>query len=368
MSPSALELVEADCVSVLTPEVVARLEPLRGEHIVITGGTGFVGTWLAEILARLNDGSGFGARVTLTGCRTKPFRARVPHLASRADIDVVEQDIRDTVELPEDTTWVIHAAGSPDSRLHASDPVRTLQTFVHGTDALLRAASRVEPLRKILFLSSGLVYGPQPLDVERLGERVRGACDFGTVESAYIEAKRAAETLCAAYRSEHRLPTVVARPFAFIGPYQALSAPWAVNNFLQDGLHGGPVRILGNGETTRSYMYPSDMAVWMLTLALHGRPGGEYNVGSERGVTLRELASAVAEECGRTVEVVEGGPGRRPTSASRFVPDTRIARNDLGLVETVDLGTAIARTVAWHRASSAAATPRDRAPDRTRSQ
>jgi nucleoside-diphosphate-sugar epimerase len=353
MTRSAVELVEGDCVSVLTPDVVARLEPLRGEHVLITGGTGFVGTWLAEILTQLNDRHGFATRVTLTGCRPKPFRTRVAHLASRPDITIVEQDIRDTVELPEDTTWVIHAAGSPDSRLHASDPVRTLQTFVHGTDALLRAAARVEPLRKIVFLSSGLVYGPQPLDLERLSERVRGACDFGTVESAYIDGKRAAETLCAAYRSEHRLPTVVARPFAFIGPYQALSAPWAVNNFLQDGLHGGPIRILGNGDTTRSYMYPSDMAVWLLTLALHGRPGAEYNVGSERGVTLRELASAIAKECGRTVDVVEGGPGRRPTPASRFVPDTRVARNDLALAETVDLERAIARTIAWHRASAA---------------
>ncbi|MEJ7894548.1 MAG: NAD-dependent epimerase/dehydratase family protein [Solirubrobacteraceae bacterium] len=342
-----------ECAEAATPPVVEALAPLRDELLVVTGGTGFVGTWLAELVAHLNDAHAFRTRVTLVARRTDGFRARSAHLASRPDVELVEQDIRDLVELPADTGWLVHAAGSPDNRVHASDPVRTLQTFVHGTDAVMRTAARLEHLRRVLHLSSGLVYGSQPLALEAVREDYLGATEFDAVVATYPEAKRAAETVLAAHRSANRLNTVTVRPFAFLGPVQALSAPWAVNNFLQDALHGGPIRILGNAATVRSYLYPTDMAVWLLTALVRGRTGAAYNVGSQVGVTLRELADRIAAHAEGRVEVTEGGRGQRHTEPSRFLPDVSAARSDLGVTETVDLDAAIRRTLAWHRATSA---------------
>ena len=77
---------------------------------------------------------------------------------------------------------------------------------------------------------------------------------------------RYAEAEAAAWRSVAKLPVVTARPFAFIGPYQGLDKPWAVNNFLRDALLCVPIRILGDADTVRSYMYPSDMAFWLLAI------------------------------------------------------------------------------------------------------
>jgi nucleoside-diphosphate-sugar epimerase len=349
---------QQEVAAALAPAVVESLAPLRGERVVITGGTGFIGTWLTATLCHLNDHHGFQTRIDLMA---RNARAGYPE---RPDVTFHERDVRDVAELPADTRFIVHAAGTPDNRIHSSDPVRTIQTFVHGTEAMLWAASRLESIQRVLHVSSGLVYGPQPLDVPALEEGFRGATDFAGVLATYPQAKRAAETICAAYRSQHRLPVVTARPFAFIGPHQALSAPWAVNNFLQDSLHGGPIRILGSGDTVRSYMYPTDMAVWLLAALVRGRVGGAYNIGSSQPVTLRELAGRVAACFRGDVEVVEGGRGQRPTEPSRFVPDTRLAREELGLSETVGLDEAIARTVAWHRAgASTAPAPRLRAVD-----
>jgi nucleoside-diphosphate-sugar epimerase len=350
--------IDAEIAVALTPAVVESLEPLRGERVLVTGGTGFVGTWLAETLCHLNDHHGFGTRIDLMA------RNAGTDSLERPDVTFHERDVRDVAELPADTAFIVHAAGTPDNRIHSSDPVRTLQTFVHGTEAMLWAASRLERIERVLHVSSGLVYGPQPLDVPGLEESFRGATDFAGVLATYPEAKRSAETICAAYRSQHRLPVVTARPFAFIGPNQPLTAPWAVNNFLQDSLHGGPIRILGSGDTVRSYMYPTDMAVWLLTALVRGRVGGAYNIGSSQGVTLRELAGRIAARFGTQVDVVEGGRGQRPTEPSRFVPDTRLAREELGLSETVGLDDAIARTVAWHQAPAGdGPAPRLRAVD-----
>ncbi len=343
---------ERELAAAIGPSTVEALAPLRDERVTITGGTGFVGTWLAEALLHLNDAHGFATRIDLVARHAPPAR-----LAARPEVTIHERDVRDFAEFPRDTRFVVHAAGTPDNRIHASDPVRTLQTFVHGTEAVLWAASRLERLERFLHVSSGLVYGPQPLDLPEIGEDHRGAVDFTGVLSTYPQAKRTGETIAAAYRSQHRVPVVTVRPFAFIGPHQALTAPWAVNNFLQDSLHGGPIRILGSGDTVRSYMYPTDMAVWMLTALVRGRSGQTYNVGSSAAVTLRELATRIAGQFATSVGIEDGGRGQRPSAPSRFVPDTSLARAELGVEETVGLDEAIRRTVAWHQANATESRP-----------
>ena len=350
---SAAALVAEDCVTVATPHVVDLLSPLREELLVITGGTGFMGTWLTELVGHLNDRHGFNTRVRLLAHRVDAFRSQAAYLAARADVEVEERDVRDLFELPPDTGWLVHAAGTPDNRLHATDPVRTFQTLVHGTDAVLRAAGRLERLRRVLHVSSGQVYGSQPLDLEGVPEDFRGAAPFDSIAATYPEAKRAGETLVAAYRSLHRLNVVTVRPFAFVGPHQPLGAPWAINNFLQDALHGGPIRILGNAATVRSYLYAADMAVWTLAALVRGRTGSVYNLGSEVPVPLRRLAERIAFHAGGGVAVTEGGAGQRDREPSRFVPDTTAARTQLGIAEAFDLDTAIRRTLAWHRAMGA---------------
>jgi nucleoside-diphosphate-sugar epimerase len=349
--------VEEDCAAAATPAVVEALAPLRDDVLVVTGGTGFAGTWIAELVSHLNDHHGFGTRLVLLARRSDRQRAAAPRLAERPDVHVVERDAADISELPADTGWIVHAAGSPDNRLHAFDPVGTWRGLVSGTDAVLRVAGRLERLQRFVHVSSGLVYGAQPLDLERAGEGHRGTAAFGAPGDVYADAKRAAETLCAVHRSQYRIPVVTVRPFAFLGAHQPLTAPWAINNFMQDALNGGPIRILGNGSSTRSYLYASDLAVWLLTALVRGTPGRAYNVGSERALTLRELAERVARGAGGGIEVVEAAPGRRATEPSRFVPDTSAARTELGVGETVGLDAAIVRTLAWHRAAGPATAP-----------
>jgi dTDP-glucose 4,6-dehydratase len=352
MTADAQQLVREDCDEALTTEVRSLLAPLRGQHILITGGTGFVGTWLTEMVARLNDAHGFRTQLTLVCRRADRFAARAPHLAARADVTVVERDVRYLVDIPPDVTYVIHAAGTPDNRQHASNPLQTLHTFIQGTDAVLDAATRLPDLRNFLHLSSGNVYGAQAWEVERAAEDYRGVLDIGSVASTYVEAKRGAETVCAAYRAQHRLVTTTVRPFAFMGPYQHLDRPWAVNNFLHDALRGGPIRILGNGATVRSYMYPSDMAVALLGLLVRGRSGAAYNLGSPEPVALYALAQRIQAQFSTLVEIRETASPRHSRARSRFVPDVGLLRRTIGVSAVVSLDAAIRRTVRWHQLSA----------------
>lgn len=342
------DIIRKDCEQVTT-NAVHLLSALRRQCILITGGTGFVGTWLAELIAFLNDNHSFNMQLILLSSRASNFGAKAPHLAIRNDITLIERDIRSVVDLPDKVGWIIHAAGNPDNRLHASDPLRTMHTIVKGTDAVLEAATRLPDLNRFLNISSGLVYGSQPWELEAIPESFVGGIDCGSISSAYAEAKRMGETTCAVYRNQHRLPIVNVRPFAFIGPYQLLDRPWAINSFIHDGLLGGPIRILGDGETVRSYMYPSDMAWWVLRILVQGIVGASYNVGSPHGVTLRELAERIVNHFPVRPEIILRVSPRYALFRSKFVPDVSLAKNTLGLNISVDIDTAIKRTIMWNR-------------------
>jgi len=253
------EALQEDCAGSLAADLTGLL-PLRNAHLLVTGGTGFVGTWITQMVAYLNDCHQFGISLTLFAPNASEFSARAPHLACRPDLRLIDGDVRHLTDLPGETEWIIHAAASPDSRSHFSSPVRTMETIVSGTQALLNAASRLTPLQKIVNLSSGLVHGPQRWDDAPLSGALFSGFDCGHLPFLYAESKRAAEMVAAAYRSQLGLPVLSARLFAFTGPYQRLDRPWAINNFLRDALRGGSIRVQGNGETVRSYMYGSDLA------------------------------------------------------------------------------------------------------------
>lgn len=350
MNTNMLNRIRENCEEA-TANSVPPLSKLRGECILITGGTGFMGTWLVEMVAFLNDNYNFNTKLILLSERAQNFRAKAPHLAMRKDVELVECDVRNVMEIPDEITYIIHAAASPDNRLHASDPLKTMHVISKGTDAILRAAVRLPNLKKLLNISSGLIYGPQPLELEALSEGSYGGFDCGSVASAYVEAKRFAETLCSAYRSQYKMAIITARPFAFIGPYQLLDKPWAINNFIRDSLMGGPIRILGDGETVRSYMYPSDMAFWLLRILVDGTSGLAYNVGSPHGVTLRQLAEKIASNFPDKPKIISHVAGDRALHRSRLVPDVTLAQKSLGLSIKVDIDEAIRRTLLWYRES-----------------
>jgi dTDP-glucose 4,6-dehydratase len=220
------------------------------------------------------------------------------------------------------------------------------QTIVNGTVAALTAAARLPNLKRFLNVSSGLVYGPQLWEQEAIAETYLGKVDCASYTAVYPEAKRMAETICAIFRSQSRMPVVNVRPFAFVGAYLPLDRPYAVTNFLRDGINGGPIRIVGDGETVRSYLYGSDAAAWLVTLLTRGNVGSSYNLGSPDGVALKDLAETIARafpEPRRVVMNLAAPQGKR----SRWVPDVRRAA-ELGVQMRVALPAALDRTLRWH--------------------
>ena len=171
-----------------------------------------------------------------------------------------------------------------------------------------------------------------------------GAPDPLDIGSAYGEAKRAAELLCALYAQRNGMEIKIARCFAFAGPGLPLDGAFALGNFIRDALAGGPIRVQGDGTARRSYLDVVDLAHWLRTILLQGKPGRAYNVGSEHDISLTDLAHTVARTINPDAAITIAQapvPGRPP---ARYVPSTARARGELGLRENISLPDAILRT------------------------
>lgn len=315
-------------------------EPLRGESIFITGGTGFFGRWLLESFAHANRELGLGAKALVLSRNPGAFTVRAPHLHETAGIAYVRGDVRDFIFPGRHFSHIIHAGTTSSAPV---PPLEMFDTITSGTRRVLDFAVACGT-KKFLFISSGAVYGRQPPDLTHVPETYIGAPDLHDPNSAYGEGKRAAELLCAICAKQHGIETKIARCFAFVGPHLPLDAHFAIGNFIRDAMRGGPIQVNGDGTPYRSYLYAADLAVWLWTILFRGAAGTAYNVGSEEALTISAVADAVAEafEPVRPVRIAkERVPG---APSQRYVPSTARARNALGLRQRVDLPEAILRT------------------------
>ena len=117
---------------------------------------------------------------------------------------------------------------------------------------------------------------------------------------------------------------------------------------MNDCLNQRPIEIRGDGTAYRSYLYAADLAVWLWTILARGESCRAYNVGSERALSIAELAATVAAELEPSTVIRVLGVPRPGVAAERYVPDTTRARMELGLDELIPLEEAVRRTAKWH--------------------
>ena len=307
-----------------------------GKRILVTGGSGFIGSHLCERLL------GLGAEVLSVDNYFTGRRRNIAHLLQNPMFEAMRHDVTMPLYVEVDAIFNLACPASPVH--YQFDPVQTTKVSVHGAINMLGLAKRLKC--RILQASTSEVYG-DPI-VHPQTEEYWGNVNPIGPRACYDEGKRCAETLFFDYRRQHDLPIKVARIFNTYGPRMQPNDGRVVSNFIVLALQGQPITIYGDGQQTRSFCFVDDLVEGLIRLmATDVSVTGPINLGYPSETTIRALAEKVITmTAGRSKLVQRPLPHDDPRQRQ---PDIAKAREILGWAPTVDLDVGLQKTIDYFR-------------------
>ena len=268
-------------------------------RVLITGGAGFIGSHLAGPL--LDSGH----EVFVLDDLSTGSIDNLAHLKDRPGfhytIDTVFND-RLVAEMVDRADVIFHLAAAVGVKLIVERPVHTIETNVHGTEVVLKHASKKKKL--VFIASTSEVYGKSAnVPFQEDADLVMGATTKH--RWAYACSKALDEFLALAYWKEQKQPVIVMRFFNTVGPRQTGQYGMVVPTFVRQALQGEPITVFGDGTQSRSFTYVGDVVEALLKLMVHpGAIGQVYNVGNPEEVSIRELAERIKAATGSKSPIV----------------------------------------------------------------
>jgi len=268
------------------------------QKILITGGAGFIGSHLSELLLQQ------GHEVTAIDNLSTGRLENIAHLRSLPHFHFVRETIaNDQVldRLTSEAEVVIHLAAAVGVQLIVENPVHTIETNIMGTEKVLQTANRYGC--KVVIASTSEVYGKGvSIPFREDDDRVMGPTTRN--RWAYATSKAVDEFLGLAYHQQFGLPVVIARFFNTVGPRQTGRYGMVVPRFVRQALRGEPITVYGDGQQTRCFASVKDVVQIVTRLAGAGEAVGDvFNVGNTEEVTILELAERVIALTGSDSEI-----------------------------------------------------------------
>jgi len=268
---------------------------LAGKAVMVTGGSGFLASYLVKSLLAASDLHGLNLQVICVARSQHSVQARLAAYLAHPGLRVVTHDIAQP--LPADfpaADFIIHSASQASPKYYGVDPVGTLMANSAGTMYLLDHAVRHRS-SGFLFFSSGEVYGLPVNPEQPVTERDYGYVDPIQVRSCYAESKRIGETMCAAWAQQHGLHASVVRPFHTYGPGMMLDDGRVFADFVADVVACRDIVLKSDGLAQRPFCYIADATEGFLTVLLKGESAQAYNVANpSTEISMRDLAHTVA--------------------------------------------------------------------------
>jgi UDP-glucuronate decarboxylase len=304
------------------------------KKILVTGGAGFLGSWLCDRLVEQ------GHHVLCVDNYFTGSKKNIEHLLSNPRFEVIRQDVCFPLYVEVDEIYNLACPASP--KYYQLDPIQTTKTSILGAYNLLGLAKRTGA--KILQASTSEIYGDPTQHPQQ--ETYWGNVNPIGIRSCYDEGKRAAETLFFDYYRQHSVRIKVMRIFNTFGFRMAPDDGRVVSNFIVQALKGQDITIYGDGSQTRSFCYVSDTVDAMIRLmATDDSVTGPINVGNPIEFTMLELAEKIIKFTNTTSKIVyKDLPGDDPQQRR---PDITQAKQLLGWEPTFDLDEGLKRTIRY---------------------
>jgi nucleoside-diphosphate-sugar epimerase len=324
---------------------------LEGKTLLITGGSGFIGSYIVATLSFLNE------HYFKKPCRVISLDNHIigkmnNNIRDLKDENVIfmEHDVRNPIKVDEPVHYIISAAGIASPVYYQKFPIETIEGTIFGLKNSLELA-RQKNARSLLYFSSSEIYGDPDPNFIPTPEHYRGNVSPIGPRACYDEPKRVGETMCMAYYRVHNVPVKIVRPFNVYGPGMSPSDYRVIPTFLSRGLDGRNLPIHGSGEQTRTFCYVADAIIAFFKVLLSNRNGEVYNVGNDKEeISMKALADTIAMTIfenkinGQLIEYPNSYP---QDEVRRRCPDLTKIRQDLDYRPTVDLKSGLKKTALW---------------------
>ena len=272
---------------------------LKGKKVLITGASGFLGSFLVDVLMARNTERGDGISVAALARSKERLKSRFAEYLGNEAFRIIARDISAPFGEPLDFNYIVHAASNTHPNLYAADPVGTITANAFGTHNLLSGCTRA--LEKFGLLSTVEIYGENMRDAASFGEDYCGYINCNTLRAGYPESKRLAEALCQAFIKEKGYNVSIARLARVYGPSRADDSK-AAAQFLRNAVRGEDIVLKSKGDQVFSYIYYADAVSALLHVLFFGENGEAYNAANDdAGISLFDLASLAAKIAGTRV-------------------------------------------------------------------
>jgi len=304
-------------------------------RILVTGGGGFLGSYLCErLLAE-------GHEVI---CLDNFFTGRkknIWHLLKNPDFELIRHDVIHPILLEVDRIYHLACPASPNH--YQYNPVKTIKTNIMGTINMLGIAKRVKS--RILFASTSEVYGDPSVHPQK--EDYWGNVNPVGIRSCYDEGKRAAETLMMDYHRQNGVDIKIVRIFNTYGPRMLADDGRVVSNFIVQALQDADITVYGNGSQTRSFCYVDDLIDGMVRMMNTENFTGPVNIGNPEEYTIMDLAKKIIVMTGSKSKITyKPLPSDDP---AQRMPDITLAGRVFGWKPTVSIDEGLKRTIEFFK-------------------
>lgn len=290
-----MQRAKLDIVFGKLTKTIPNFETLFGKSFLITGANGLIGSVLVDFLLYLNTEFQANCSIIAMSRSLEKLEKRFSQYAGNTKLSLVAHDVSNPFPLLPFSDYTIHTAAQAYPNLFSQDPAGTIIGSVLGTLNVLNFA-RKSKFSRVLFVSSGEVYGELDSNMYGIKENESGFIDINSVRSCYPNGKRVSENLCRAYGVQYGQDVVIARPSHVYGPFIGEKDNRASSEFFRLAAQGNSLVLKSEAKQLRSYTYVFDCISAIFSILTSGNSGEAYNVANpDSTITISGFAELLAD-------------------------------------------------------------------------
>lgn len=275
-----------------------NLTELNNCTILVVGSNGLIGSAIIDVLNYLNKY--YGAEINIIGT-VRDSNKLLERFLDYDNLKIIKYDVNKKLDIDDNIDYIINAASNAHPSSFSNEPVQTITSNIIGTNNLLDFTYN-NKCKKLLYVSSGEIYGQPREDTIAFDEDYNGRINPINIRSCYPLGKLAAENLCIAYSNQYHINATIVRPCHTYGPTQTTTDSRVTAQFIRNVLNNQDIVMKSEGTQIRSYCYVLDTATGILTALLKGNNKEAYNISNNNVIiSIKDLANIIAESANKQV-------------------------------------------------------------------